>query len=193
MPLRNGCTCARPSSTLRSPGPTLRLPAGAQAGPEGLGLAGAGAGLRARRRRSQQLRQGEEKGGSLHRGKETLGRQRGRKTFSRKKLLQFPPYIPSCEWLGRRLSAGLASPSAPSPPSTPQLLLPGGSGKARGTVSFSKALLTSLSLQHVLPCFRLGGKKVCKSPMHIRHQELCKPCGREAGISLDPPHFHTQI
>lgn len=84
----------------------------------------------------QQLRRGGE-GGSRGCGKYILGRQRGRETFSRKKLLQFSPYIPSCEWLGRGLSAGLASPSA-FPPAADT------SGKWESDRdSFNRTLLTS--------------------------------------------------
>lgn len=136
--------------------------------------------------------QGEER--RREEGEPALGegeigcKEREETTFSRKKSLQFPPCIPLCKRLGRGLSTGPASPSA-----SPQLLIPGGrgSGKARGTDSFSKTPLTSLSPQHILPCHRLGGRKMCKN-MQIPRQELCKPCGRERGIWLDTPRFHTQ-
>lgn len=118
------------------------------------GLDGAGAGLRARGRPWQQLRRGGEKGASPSCGKGTLGRQRGRETFSRKKLLQFPPYIPSCEWLSRGLSAGLASPSA-SPPAAADTRRKWENNRE----NFSKTLLTSLPLQPVPPCLRLEAKK----------------------------------
>lgn len=101
LPFPSGIAVPAPWPTAPSPFPTLCLPGSGC--PEGAGADGAAAGLSAAAAPGQ-------KGASLSRGKYALGRQRGRETFSRKKLL--PPCILPCEWLSRGLSAGLGSPSA---------------------------------------------------------------------------------
>lgn len=58
--------------------------------------------------------EGEERDPALGEG-EIVWEEREETTFPRKKSLQFPPCIPSCKWLGRGLSTGLASPSACPP------------------------------------------------------------------------------
>lgn len=156
--------------------PTLCLPGRAQAVPEGAGLEGAGAGPRASAEAAMAaaaLGRGEGREPGLR--EEHAGTSEEEGKLSRKKLLQFPPYIPSCESLGRGLSAGLSSPSA-FPPAADT------SRKWESNRdSFSKTVLTSLPLLHVPPCLRLDSKTVCKKPMQIPHQKLCIASGRETG------------
>lgn len=131
-----------------------------------------------------------EKRETLHWGKGRLCGKRGRKQLSQgRSHFSFLPVYPRVNgWAGDYPLAWLPPRHAPQP------LIPGrrGSGKARGTDSFSKTPLTSLSPQHVLPCHCLGGKQMCNN-VQILLQELCKPCGRERGNSGHSMISHSNL
>lgn len=164
--------------------PTPCLPARAQAVPEG---------PRAGRSRSRPKSAGAaiaaaargEKGGSPGCGKGTLESER-KGNFIEEEVASVSPYMPSCEWLGRGYQLVWLPLRRP-----PQLLIPGGSGKANGD-GFSKMLPdfpSSSTCPFLPPPERQTG--VHKNPANTS-------LGVRSCLTLwerdrDTSRFHTQI